>query len=398
MPAVRKLIVRPTQRRFGVSRLSVLVRGVPPSPPYPLLCSSGWSGTSSVFGRPDRVPGSPSPCFVAGVPCSCSLPDRIYSPIVILPIEATHVPNSRGVVSPSPSAPQRAKKPRTKPFRSLSDPFTLSEFASRLKEGIYITTLDGEIVDANPAFLEMFGVESLDELRGYRTSDFVRPEVREREMAQLERDGSVRDVEFQLTRRDGEVRTVVDSAYLSIDRDTGERFCHGILVDITQRKELQTQLLELSIRDPLTGCYNRRYLNTVTRQCEAQPKGEWGCIYLDIDHFKQYNDRNGHAEGDAILVKMARFLMRHVRAEEAVVRVGGDEFLVVLCDSDHDQTAHVVERLREAASSSAPVPFSMGWAGRRGGESFESTMIRADQQLLAVRVDERRDLQKRRKP
>lgn len=269
--------------------------------------------------------------------------------------------------------------------------------ALRLKEGIYITTLDGEIIDGNPAFLEMFGVESLEELRGSRTSDFVKPEVRAREMAQLERAGAVRDFEFQLTRRDGEVRTVTDSAFLSIDPQSGEKYCHGILVDITQRKELQTQLLELSIRDPLTGCYNRRYLNTVTRQCEAQPKAEWGCIYLDIDHFKQYNDTNGHAEGDSVLVKMARFLMRHVRAEEAVVRVGGDEFLVVLCDSGEEQTDHVATRLRAAAPTSAPVQFSMGWAARRDGESFEDTMIRADQRLLEVRVDERRDLQKRRK-
>ena len=289
------------------------------------------------------------------------------------------------------------KPKKQKRFRSLSDPHTLSELALRLKEGIYITTLDGEIVDANPAFLEMFGVDSLEDLKGQRTSDFVRPEVRAREMALLEREGSVRDIEFQLTRRDGETRTVVDSAFLSVDPETGEKYCHGILVDITHRKELQTQLLELSVRDPLTGCYNRRYLNTVTRQCEAQPKGEWGCIYLDIDHFKQYNDKNGHAEGDAVLVKMARFLMRHVRAEEAVVRVGGDEFLVVLCNSDLDQTDNVAARLRAAAPTSAPGPFSMGWAARKNDESFEETMIRADRRLLAVRVDERRDLQKRRK-
>jgi diguanylate cyclase (GGDEF)-like protein/PAS domain S-box-containing protein len=296
----------------------------------------------------------------------------------------------------SRTKPSRKPK-KEKRLRNLSDPQTLSELALRLKEGIYITTLDGEIIDANPAFLEMFGVESLDDLKGHRTSDFVRPEVRAREMAQLEQDGAVRDVEFQLTRRDGETRTVVDSAFLSVDPKTGEKYCHGILVDITQRKELQTQLLELSIRDPLTGCYNRRYMNTVTRQCEAQQKSEWGCIYLDIDHFKQYNDSNGHAEGDAVLVKMARFLMRHVRAEEAVVRVGGDEFLVVLCDSDEDQTEHVVARLRAAAPTSAPVPFSMGWAARRNGETFEETMIRADHRLLAVRVDERKDLLKRRK-
>ena len=76
---------------------------------------------------------------------------------------------------------------KQKSFRNLSDPKTLSELALRLKEGIYITTLDGEIIDANPAFLEMFGVEALEDLRGSRTSDFVKPEVRAREMALLER-------------------------------------------------------------------------------------------------------------------------------------------------------------------------------------------------------------------
>jgi diguanylate cyclase (GGDEF)-like protein len=133
------------------------------------------------------------------------------------------------------------------------------------------------------------------------------------------------------------------------------------------------------------------------RQSAAQPKGDWGCIYLDIDHFKQYNDKNGHAEGDSVLVKMARFLMRHVRAEEAVVRVGGDEFLVVLSDAGTEQTERVAARLRTAAVTSAPVPFSMGWAARAKREAFEDTMMRADRRLLAVRVDERRDLHKRRK-
>jgi diguanylate cyclase (GGDEF)-like protein len=120
------------------------------------------------------------------------------------------------------------------------------------------------------------------------------------------------------------------------------------------------------------------------------PDSEWGCIYLDIDHFKQFNDTNGHAEGDNILVKMARYLMRHVRAEEAVVRVGGDEFLVVLCDAGEEQTKQVASRLRATALSSAPAQFSMGWAARRVGEPFEQTMQRADRRLLAVRVDARR--------
>jgi len=268
--------------------------------------------------------------------------------------------------------------------------------ALRLQEGMYITTLDGKIIDANPAFLEMLGAGSLDELRGVNVNDFLDDEIRAREMALLERMRSIRDVELQLTRPDGEMRTVVDSAYLTTDPKSGEKFCHGIMVDITHRKDLQTQLQELSIRDPLTGCYNRRYLNTLARRCDAVPDSEWGCIYLDIDHFKQFNEKNGHSEGDGILVKMARYLMRHVRAEEAVVRVGGDEFLVVLCDAGEEQTKLVAARLRSTAPASAPAQFSMGWAARRPGEPFEHTMQRADRRLLAVRIDDRKEPVKRR--
>ena len=79
------------------------------------------------------------------------------------------------------SSLRRSRKPRKqKRYRSLSDPKTLNELALRLKEGIYITTFDGEIIDANPAFLEMIGVDSLQDLKGYHTTDFVKPEVRER--------------------------------------------------------------------------------------------------------------------------------------------------------------------------------------------------------------------------
>src|ERR1700741_2890529 len=122
----------------------------------------------------------------------------------------------------SRTRPSSKTKPRNKKrLRNLSDPRTLNELALRLKEGIYITTLDGEIIDANPAFLEMFGVDSLNELKGYPTDHFVKPEVRARDRPQLERVGVVRHVEFQLTRRYGLTRTVVDSAFLSVDPETG---------------------------------------------------------------------------------------------------------------------------------------------------------------------------------
>ena len=282
-------------------------------------------------------------------------------------------------------------------FRSLSDPETLATFAQNLGEGIYITTEDGRVLDANPAFLKIFGVASLNELQKYRVSDFVDAEIRKEEVRLVEREGSIRDRELQITRPDGAVRTVLDTWYSNTDPETGESIFHGILVDITARKNLETQLVEQSIRDPLTGCYNRRYLSTLYAAARANDAA-WGCIYVDIDRFKQYNDIHGHAAGDAVLVKMSRFLMRHVRAEEPVVRMGGDEFLIALFDADQAATELVADRLEKAGEERGPVSFSLGWAAREKGESLEETVNRADGELIQVRVVRRPGTYTRRTP
>jgi len=288
-------------------------------------------------------------------------------------------------------------RPAQSRFRSLSDPETLSRFAQNLGEGIYITNEQGEILDANPAFLKIFGVSSVQELKNYKVSDFVDAEVRKKELALVEREGSIRDRELQITRPDGGIRTVLDTWYLNSDPDTGETVFHGILVDITARKNLETQLVEQSIRDPLTGCYNRRHLAALYSRTRSENE-KWGCIYADIDHFKQYNDTHGHAAGDAILVKMSRFLMRHVRAEEPVVRMGGDEFLIMLFDTDLGDTEAVARRLEKAAQERGPVSFSLGWAAREKEESLEETVNRADRQLIQVRVVNRPGTYTRRTP
>jgi diguanylate cyclase (GGDEF)-like protein/PAS domain S-box-containing protein len=289
------------------------------------------------------------------------------------------------------------KQPAQPRFRSLSDPETLARFAQNLGEGIYITNEQGEILDANRAFLKIFGVSSVQELKNYKVSDFVDAEVRKKELALVEREGSIRDRELQITRPDGGIRTVLDTWYLNTDPETGESVFHGILVDITARKNLETQLVEQSIRDPLTGCYNRRHLAALYNKTRSENE-KWGCIYTDIDHFKQYNDTHGHAAGDAILVKMSRFLMRHVRAEEPVVRMGGDEFLVALFDTDLADTEAVARRLEKAAQERGPVSFSLGWAAREKGESLEETVNRADRQLIQVRVVNRPGAYTRRTP
>jgi PAS domain S-box-containing protein len=117
-----------------------------------------------------------------------------------------------------------------------------------LPVGVYITTPEGELLDANPGLLVILGVESLDELRKYSASDlYVDPARREEENALLARQGSVKDFEIELKRvSDGGIRTVLDTCYGVKDFKTDELLYHGILTDITERRALEDEIRKLN--------------------------------------------------------------------------------------------------------------------------------------------------------
>ena len=241
----------------------------------------------------------------------------------------------------------------------------------------------------------MLGVESLDQLVRCTAADLcVDPDRLREEHEILDRDGVVKDFELEMRRADGTIITVLDTCYLVRDPETGATRLYGILIDITHRKELERKLQNLLIRDPLTGCYNRRYLEQLESQTDTS-RAALGAIVVDIDNFKHYNDLYGHAAGDEVLIKVARFLTRHARAEDAVIRIGGDEFLVILVGDSVESTMNVAERFAEQAAKSAPVPISLGWAIREHDEAVEQTVHRADQGLIHIRLEERGRLQRR---
>ena len=278
-------------------------------------------------------------------------------------------------------------------YRSLQDPETLRQLVLKLQEGIYITDAAGEILDANPAFLEIFGVSAMDELRRYRASDlFAEPAARARELEVLAREGVVREFEIVLRRPDGQERTVLDTCHIVRDGETGEILYHGILIDITHRKQLESRFQEASLRDPLTGCFNRRFLKEIQKQLTGYDT--WGAIVVDVDNFKKFNDEYGHQAGDEVLMKVSRFLQQNARVEDSVVRMGGDEFLLLLLGASARFVAEVGQRLRDTAAELGIPSFSLGWATRHGAESLERTIDHADRELLQIRLFERRSRDK----
>ncbi|KNZ70670.1 response regulator receiver modulated diguanylate cyclase [Thermincola ferriacetica] len=108
---------------------------------------------------------------------------------------------------------------------------------------------------------------------------------------------------------------------------------------------------ELSMRDELTGSYNRRYFNERLTE-EVHRVKRYGrpltVAMIDIDHFKQVNDTYGHQVGDFVLTKLVEFLQNNLRKSDLVARFGGEEFVVLLTEIDADSAERLMERIRSA--------------------------------------------------
>ena len=156
------------------------------------------------------------------------------------------------------------------------------------------------------------------------------------------------------------------------------------------------ELDRLTITDPLTGVYNRRYLDRVlpTEKDRAERfERPFALLMLDLDDFKVVNDQYGHRQGDHILVAFAQALQRNVRSIDAVIRYGGDEFLVVLLETDAQGAEKAARRIRqrvvEALESSPSVPtgarigVSMGLAVRNPGENVDEKLAEADHRMYS---------------
>ena len=117
------------------------------------------------------------------------------------------------------------------------------------------------------------------------------------------------------------------------------------VANIRLREALRAQ----SIKDPLTGLYNRRYLTeALARETRRAARGQQsvGILMLDLDHFKKFNDTYGHDAGDAVLRETASFLVKSVRAEDIVCRFGGEEFVIILPVADLKASRNRAERIR----------------------------------------------------
>ncbi|TDQ51144.1 GGDEF domain-containing protein [Permianibacter aggregans] len=163
---------------------------------------------------------------------------------------------------------------------------------------------------------------------------------------------------------------------------------------ISFRYDLQHRKLEqLATRDPLTGALNRRIMTVELQRAVDTFKRDVNpvsLILIDLDHFKQINDRHGHDAGDQVLVRFAHLASEHIRQVDRFFRFGGEEFLLLLPNTDWHGAEHFAEKLRQQMeqdlkSPGGRVTISIGAAVLKNGEDWPCWLARADAALYKAK-------------
>lgn len=152
-------------------------------------------------------------------------------------------------------------------------------------------------------------------------------------------------------------------------------------------------LEERARRDPLTGAFNRAGLEQTMREGLVdwrQHARPLSIVMMDLDHFKQVNDRHGHSEGDRVLSRVAEVVRDNIRSSDAFARWGGEEFVLLCRDTQLGEATQLADKLRERIAQAhigpdAGISASFGVATLRRGEDLETLFDRADRALYVAK-------------
>ena len=224
----------------------------------------------------------------------------------------------------------------------------LSQFLDLLPDAVCIVDAEGRVLFVNAPFERLLGY-SADETVGRWLFDFLHPDDRAATEAQaqsLMSGGGERHFRNRYLHREGHAVHLLWSAHWLPEH--GVRI--GVAREIGDLRRAEQELEHHAHHDPLTGLANRRRLEQALRQALAQAAGSGGqlaLLYVDLDGFKQVNDRGGHEAGDRVLREVAQRLRAGLRQDDLAARMGGDEFVVLLPDCDATRAAAVASALRQ---------------------------------------------------
>lgn len=216
---------------------------------------------------------------------------------------------------------------------------------------IWRSGVDGKLDYFNQTWLKFTG-RTTEQEKGYGWTEEVHKEDLDRCVTTYLEAFKARQpfqMEYRLRRFDGEYRWLQDLGYPYYGLSGDFEGYIGSCYDITEQKQNEAHVRDLAYRDPLTGLYNRKAFRERLEQELDRAKrcdGKFAVLFLDLDNFKEINDRFGHDTGDQALVMIAHVLQNELRANDMVARLGGDEFTILLPDPKNlDDPKRIAKRV-----------------------------------------------------
>lgn len=221
-------------------------------------------------------------------------------------------------------------------------------------EGLYTSTLDGELRSINPAMCTVFGYPDEDTMLAQVPNTkglYADPNDRDLLVGELLEKKAVMGREFQGRRADGSEFWFASSCQLHTEH--GQTFLSGSVIDITKRKLSDHSLNFMASHDPLTGAANRQELETHLTEAMADQETSYPVLllHLNLDHFKVINDSCGHKAGDRLLKELAVLLSQKIGERGLLARLGADSFGLLLTQDTVASAQRLAHKLLEAVEA-----------------------------------------------
>lgn len=253
--------------------------------------------------------------------------------------------------------------------------------ADNVVDIIWTMDLSLKFIYISPSFERITGYTN-EEAMGLSIDNYLTPDSFDlalntfREVMEEEEAGSddltmARTMELELKKKNGSTLWIEAKTSAIRDKYGHMALISGVARDISERKRAEERIKYLSFHDAMTGLYNRAYFEEELNRFNTRRRYPIGIVVADIDDLKTVNDTLGHNKGDEVLKRFADILSIAFRVEDVVARIGGDEFAVILPNSDKEVIRSVYDRVIDALeygnrNSLVKISASLGYAVQHG--------------------------------